>query len=50
MILDVANPSIIKDGDTVNIIVIVLGLVVLLSIIGIIVYLMKRGNISNEKK
>ncbi len=50
MILDVANPSIIKDGDTVNIIVIVMGLVILLAIVGIIIYLMKRGKLSNEKK
>ena len=49
MILDVANPSIPSDGDGVNIIVIILSVVVLLLVVGLIVYLTKKGKKSNEK-
>ena len=48
MILDVANPSIIDDGDKINIVIIIIGVIVLLCLIGIIIYLMKRGK-KNEK-
>lgn len=49
MIIDVANPSIFNDGENINIFIII-GLVVLLIIIGVILYLVKRGKTSNEKK
>ena len=44
MILDAAvPPSIVGDGEDLTVVFIIIGIVVLLCIIGLIIYLKKRG-------
>ena len=51
MILDVANPSILDSVDGENIVFIIAGIIILLSIFGAFIYLKikKRRRIKNEK-
>ena len=48
MILDVANPTIIEDGEGISIII-VIGVIILLLLIGLIIFLIKKGKGFNEK-
>lgn len=47
--LDVANPSIIEDGNSINIIIVIVGVIILIVIVGLVVYFMRKGKVSNEK-